>query len=158
MSCYVLFAKTPLVIITLFLLFFGVTQSGRLRYDIDAGPWESQQILRQITSTLRAGNVLVTTDDRMSAFQKRFPDLYKLDGYLTFYAYGFAVRKDFRFADNMTQLFVKYGGSGYFHEVVVVVTGLLLLLSLLLFLLSLSLWLLLLSLLLSKNAIRSGHQ
>ena len=65
---------------------------------------------------LDSGKVLIAYDTDIDFVGKYIPNLYKLEGYLSFEAFGFAVRKNWAFADQMRGVFVGYGKRGYFNQ------------------------------------------
>ena len=53
----------------------------------------------------------------IEGLQKSIPDVYQLDGYFKYVAYGFAVRKDWRWATAVKEKFIQFGKNGYLCDV-----------------------------------------
>ena len=71
-----------------------------------------------VEEKLSSGYIWIENDANIDHLKKVVKvDSYKLDGYFSLYHYGFAIQRDWRYADNVTKLLAKYSHTGLVDQI-----------------------------------------
>ena len=65
-----------------------------------------------IREKLESNHIWIDWDTQMEDLIKKIPNLYELDGFIKHVGFGFAVRKEWKWSDQMGKKFVDYGREG----------------------------------------------
>ena len=76
---------------------------------------EKKVITERVKRRLTLGDIWIHVD--FESLQDGLVDLYTLDGYFSLSAYGFALRKNWKLAEQVKDIFVHYGSSGTFDKI-----------------------------------------
>ena len=71
------------------LLMTELQNAGRLTFEVD----NNQTEVSQVSRVLKAGKAMIFLDRHLDVFLSKIPNSYVLDGFITFEAYGFVMRK-----------------------------------------------------------------
>ena len=75
------------------------------------------ELAKVVESHLQKDRAWIGYSENLETLQRKIPNLYILDGYFTFYASGFAVRKDWPYAEAVRKKFIEYSKNGYLYHV-----------------------------------------
>ena len=90
----------------------SLMKKGRLSFEVS----DNETFIDQVRTVLHDGKAWID-QNRISFIQKEIPEAYVLDGFISFQTIGFAMRKHWYWTDELSRLFIKYGQSGFFYEV-----------------------------------------
>ena len=74
--------------------------------------------IKDIEKRLKDGHVWIDFDSYLHWLMESDSKIYLLDGYFSRRAYGFAMRKDWKFANDVRKLITKYSDSGYIDVII----------------------------------------
>ena len=81
-------------------------------------PGNHNQDMENFKRGLESGYVWIENDANIGWFRKNLSlSSYTLDGYFSSFNYGFALRKDWKHNDNITNLFTKYSRNGLIDQI-----------------------------------------
>ena len=90
---------------------------NRISFDVNVAPVGDPVLLKNIDDKLHSDHVWISSESYIEGLQKNIPDLYKLEGYFKYVAYGFAVREDWKWARAVKEKFIQFGKNGFFYDV-----------------------------------------
>ena len=73
--------------------------------------------MEQIAKSLPPDKFLIHSESGIESLKKSTPALTFLEGFFSYYAVAFALRKDFPWANETKRLFKEYGQDGFFYRV-----------------------------------------
>ena len=91
-------------------------QRNRVNFDVPFGRVSDPKTLALIEQKLRSDHVWIAVGTQIEELRRRIPDFYFLDGYFSYLGYGFAMRKDWKYADQVERKFTQFGRSGMFYK------------------------------------------
>ena len=89
----------------------------RIAFEMVRNDSDEEYTLKHIREKLESDHIWIASSPVMKWLKQRIPDLYTLDGYFTFSAYGFALRKDWQHSERIIDQFVRFGETGFFYKI-----------------------------------------
>ena len=91
-------------------------KENRVHFEFDVTMGNQKDTLDKIKSSLKDGSIWIGFDSHMDEVMKQITNLYKLEGYFSFFGFSFAMRSDWKWADRLKRQFSEYSAMGYFDQ------------------------------------------
>ena len=98
-------------------ILISLIDENRLNFSLKVTHWKnSDATISEIKTELESGKIWIDFDALMESSSHHIDHMYLLDGYFTRIGFGFAMRKDWKWIDQVKRKFSDYGQSGYFDQ------------------------------------------
>ena len=89
----------------------------RMHFSIESeGLMTKNNSIGSLREKLESGVIWISYQDEIAIARKHIPNLYELEGFFSFSAYGILLRKKWPYARKVRDRFLQFGKSGYFDE------------------------------------------
>ena len=93
-----------------------LTHQKRIIYDLEYNKPDEKRMAALIETKLNSGLVWIAVSTQIDQMKRRLPDLYFLDGYFSYVGYGFAMKRDWKWAYPIKKRFMRFGRNGLFYK------------------------------------------